>query len=162
MNMINKLQIHLFIIFIMSYLLACQSTQISYLNNKHKSNAPLTNTYWKLLKVNTIKIKITEDKREAYIQLKHDGNFKGYARCNIFNGQYTVKSNYNAQYHDLQNELYFNNVSTAKLRCIEGMKQENTILAMMDQIHHYKISGDNLLFYNKENKNIAHLIAVYF
>src|SRR5689334_6365099 len=77
---------HALIFFFLVFVLACKSSVPS------KSDATITNTYWKLTSMNGNVITTPENHREAHIILSLDeSKLKGHAGCNSIGGSYALK-----------------------------------------------------------------------
>ncbi|WP_042147400.1 MULTISPECIES: META domain-containing protein [unclassified Pseudoalteromonas] len=55
--------------------------------------------------------------------------------------------------------LRFNQINTTEKFCTKGMEQQNSIAPMLEKVNSYKISGDSLFLYNKNNDVIAKLAS---
>jgi len=135
---------------------ACQNITGPSLVQPYKSNASLTNSYWKLLEVNKQKILVNEGQKEAFIQLRKNSQLRGFTGCN------QIKARYHSDIETAKQALKFNNINTTRKSCPTHIQQEQNILSMLNTVKTYKISGDNLFLYNKSNDVIAKLAAIYF
>lgn len=138
------------------FIAGCHTIEQPQLDTEHKSNAPLINSYWKLLEVNKQTIWVNEGQREAFIQLRHKNKIKGFTGCNHITGSYSVNTT------SSQQTLRFNKINTTEKFCTEGMELQTSIAPMLQKVNSYKISGDSLFLYNKNNDVIAKLASIYF
>jgi len=156
MKSIYNYQASFFLVLCLFIISACQNVPESYLNHDRKSNASLTNSYWKLLEANNEVIIVKEGQKEAFIQLRRNSTVRGFTTCNHITARYIVKS-------DISHKtLKFNNINITKKACLKNMQQEQNILSMLTAVNSYKINADNLYLFNKDNKMIAKLAAIYF
>jgi len=107
-----------------------------------------------MLEVNKQTILVSEGQREAFIQLRKNNQLRGFSGCNQITGSYTVNTS--------QQILTFNQIHITEKSCPASMKQQNNIVSMLLKVNTYKISGDNLFLYHKDNDVIAKLAAIYF
>ena len=156
MKSIFKYDYYLLALICFLFLTGCQMIDQPQLNSEYKSNASLTNSYWKLLEVNQQTISVNEGQREAFIQLRQNKKIRGFTGCNHITGSYTVNITSSSKI------LKFNQINTTEKFCSEGMEQQNSIAPMLQKVNSYKISGDSLFLYNKNNDVIAKLASIYF
>ncbi|MBU2970095.1 META domain-containing protein [Pseudoalteromonas sp. C2R02] len=156
MKSIYKIYTYLIVVICFLSISACQSITEAKLAQSYKSNAPLINSYWKMLEVNKQTILVSEGQREAFIQLRHNNKIKGFTGCNHITGSYSVNTT------SSQQTLRFNKINTTEKFCTEGMELQTSIAPMLQKVNSYKISGDSLFLYNKNNDVIAKLASIYF
>jgi putative lipoprotein len=107
-----------------------------------------------MLEVNKQTILVSEGQREAFIQLRENHQLRGFSGCNQITGSYTVNTS--------QQTLTFNQINITDKSCPASMAMQTNIVTMLQDVSSYKISGDNLFLYHKDNHVIAKLAAIYF
>ena len=88
--------------------------------------------------------------------MRQNNKMRGFTGCNQITGSYSVNITSSPQI------LRFNKINTTEKFCTEGMEQQNSIVPMLQKVNSYKISGDSLFLYNKNNDVIAKLASIYF
>jgi heat shock protein HslJ len=117
-----------------------------------KSNAQLTETYWKLVEIFGKKVELNPGQKEAHIILKAEQNrIMGNSSCNNFHGYYEILDN---------NNIQFSKVASTRMGCLD-MEVENNMFKIFDEINRYMITGNTLVFMNKKLDTVAIFEAVY-
>lgn len=116
--------------------------------------AELTNTYWKLVKLNETDVVMAEEQtREAFLQLRDDTkSVKGFAGCNAFTGSYSVSGN----------DLSFGPLAATRKACLAGMNTEAEFLQVLEGAAYYSIHEETLTLLNEGKAPVARFEAVYF
>ncbi len=118
-----------------------------------KPDVPLTNTYWKATMLQDAQVNTPEGAREVFVQLKADGNARGFAGCNNFMGGYLAK----------EFGLRFKGMASTMMMC-QGTANtlESTMHQVLQDTFEYKIKGESLTLFNEKKEKIAQFSAVYF
>lgn len=113
---------------------------------KPRTEAELTNTYWRLYEMDGKMVETPADAREVYIKLLDNkkSQLEGYAGCNIITGQYELG----------KETLTFE--ATATLRMCDDMTMENYVFKALNDADRYQINGLNLLLYRG-----TYLLAIF-
>ncbi|MEW6996688.1 YbaY family lipoprotein [Colwelliaceae bacterium BS250] len=116
--------------------------------------ATLSNTYWKLLKLNGEAVNMSDQqKREAFIQFTDGQNIiKGFASCNNFQGSFV----------DNGNDLSFGKIAVMQMSCLKGMDVESKFLQVLELTTYYSIHQHELTLLDNNKKPIARFQAQYF
>lgn len=121
-----------------------------------KSNAPLVNTYWKIITMHGEKVTATGGKREPHLILKTTAEkpkFAATVGCNLLMGGFTAGAD----------SLTFNAPVSTRMACpppLDKMeKQLNTILLETRQ---WRTKGDTLELLDENGSRLAFFEAVYF
>jgi heat shock protein HslJ len=116
-----------------------------------KSEANLENTYWKLTLLNNQAIPHTKvNTREAYVILSQ-GNIKGNSSCNGLGGTYKLDGN----------KISFSDKGfmTTRMFCKGSVEVE--FLKALKQMYKYKLKGEYLEVFDKEDIRLARFESVY-
>jgi len=104
-------------------------------------DAPLTNTYWKLVGIGSEPYEHGTDNREPRLQFgKQEGVISGFTGCNNLTGGYAVDGD----------RLDLTEIAATQKACIEGMDVEQRFLQALRQVNCYEISGDTLQLYRDD------------
>ncbi|MEN8211587.1 MAG: META domain-containing protein [Thermodesulfobacteriota bacterium] len=115
-------------------------------------NTNLANTYWKLTALSEIPVQLGAGNKELFMVLTSDGsNLRGFSGCNNFSGQYELQ----------QTKLRFNKIVSTRKMCFERMKQEQHFLDALINTVGYKIDGENLTLYEKDEHPVARFESRY-
>ena len=110
------------------------------------NKANLTNTYWKLNELSDIPVHIENGNRQVFMELSSDEpRFHGYSGCNRFSGGYQLQ----------QEKLIFNKLLSTKMMCLNNMQLEQHFLNTLINTVSYKIVGEHLTLYAKDNRPVA-------
>jgi copper homeostasis protein (lipoprotein) len=121
---------------------------------RQRANAGLTNTYWRIDRLENLDVVTLPDRREPHILLRQsDGKrFSATVGCNSFAGSYESDGS----------KLTFGPTAATMMACpppLDG--HERRLASMLPRVHSYRISGETLLLYDAEDKVLADLTAVY-
>ncbi|MEA2111027.1 MAG: META domain-containing protein [Campylobacterota bacterium] len=140
----KKFFLYLFIMFSFNALAASEKQTVT-------PDVTLTNTYWKLVDIDTKVITRSEKLREPYFMLKEQNQLNGFTGCNRFFGSYTTQDN----------NINFSGVGMTRMMCQETMELERSFSKVIQEATHFKIQGEKLQLFNN-TKLIASFRAVYF
>ena len=110
------------------------------------NNAPLENTYWKLMTMGGDDVKSPEGAREIQFTLNADTHrVAGFSGCNNMMGAYTVE----------QNKIVFSNMGGTRMFCENTMDIEKRVHEMFSNATAWKISGKSLELIDSYGRPIA-------
>lgn len=113
---------------------------------------PLENTYWKLTRLGTVPVVVTEHQREPSLVLHADNHrVAGSGGCNRLMGSYVVEGR----------TLHFNHMASTKMACPEGMQQEQAFLDALNNTATWKIAGEHLELYDDQGTTLARFEATH-
>ena len=117
-------------------------------------DTPLTNTYWKLIKLNGEPVEMMRSQRkEAYLQLREeDQEARGFAGCNNFSGTFEANDS----------QISLTALMTTRKACVDIMSTEGQFLSVLEQATSFMIFDEALTLLNKSGESTAEFIAVYF
>ncbi|WP_435211491.1 META domain-containing protein [Luminiphilus sp. nBUS_16] len=117
-------------------------------------DTPLTNTYWKLIKLNGEPVEMMRSQRkEAYLQLREeDQEARGFAGCNNFSGTFEANDS----------QISLTALMTTRKACVDIMPAEVQFLSVLEQATSFMIFDEALTLLNKSGVSTAEFIAVYF
>lgn len=116
-------------------------------------DAPLENTYWKVLEVNGAPMPVFDEQREAHLRFTGEGKLAGRGPCNTLMGGYTLAA---------ADSLRFSGVATTRMACPVGMDEEAGLLAALQDAAAYRVRGERLELLAPDGRTLVRLIAVYF
>lgn len=124
---------------------------------EHQADVPMTNNYWKLLKLYGKKVQVTSGEREAHILLRK--GFDGAGELKVVSGCATIIGNY----HIEENTVTFraNSIEKEWPDC-KNTGMHKTFLAALDSASYWKIEGENLKIYDEMDNILAAFEAIYF
>lgn len=113
----------------------------------------LSNTYWKLVKLDGAPIVNQDNFREAYMVLHFDAmRLAGATGCNNLLGSYRVE----------KERITFNRIATTKMVCPTiQMKNERNFLAALKQVRAWSVDGATLVLSDDGNEPQAVFEAVH-
>lgn len=118
-------------------------------NKNIKPNVSLENSYFKVLTLNNQKVEVF--KKEAHIRFQKDGGVVGNLGCNNFFGEF-AKNDENIE---------FTKVASTKMIC-PNIRIEDAFAKVLSGVKTFKIKGESMSFFDKNQKEIATFKAVYF
>lgn len=122
---------------------------------KRMKNTDVVNKYWKLITLDGKKITMDEDQeREQYFILKNNGLVTGFAGCNQFNGEFTIKDGNRIKFGD--------NMSVTLKSCLNTDVDEQGFLEVFELTNNYTVDGDRLSLNVGKRAPLATFEAVYF
>lgn len=96
-------------------------------------------SYWMLLSLQGQELQDNPETNAAYIRFEEGSDeLKGYTGCNRLMGKYTHSNN----------SLQLTNLSITRAMC-PIIEQENFMMAILEKVDAYKISGDVLTLFHK-------------
>lgn len=99
------------------------------------AQAPLENTYWKLLNVRGSPVTVDGQQAEPHLILRpRDKRVAGSGGCNRIIGGYSVDGD----------RLSLSQLAGTMMMCAHGMEQERAILDMLGAVRRWRIFGDRL------------------
>lgn len=134
--------------FLSLFFVAC-SSNTNVQKEQLKPNVSLTNTYWKAISFFDKEVKVF--RKEAHIKFQKDGRVIGNLGCNNFFGQFNQNDE----------NIEFSKVASTKMMC-PNIKTEDAFAKVLSGVKTFKIKGESMSFFDKENKEIASFKAVYF
>ena len=115
------------------------------------SDRPLTNTYWKLVRLGEREVTVTEGRREPHLILHvDDRRVSGSGGCNNLNGTYTQEGA----------ALSFGPMASTKMMCAEAMEQERRFLETLGNVRSWRVDGDGLDLLDVKGNAVARFMAV--
>lgn len=149
-------------------LVGCELNNSQDTSSVQKANASLTETYWKLDKLNgKAEVMVQGQAKERHVILHSNGSrMAGFSGCNQFFGQYEhsdeSQHNQSTQYSQYKGTLQFNAVGATKMACPSMEIDEQSFLNVFAEAVTYEISEETLTFITSDNKVLATFSAVYF
>ncbi len=116
-----------------------------------KPDAPLSNTYWKLLTVDGKPAEIAEGQREAHVILRLDGKVAGSTGCNRMTGSYKTKGS----------ALTFGPIAATRMFCSGTAETERRFMAALTATRGWRTKGDSLDILDGDAGVLATFAAVY-
>jgi heat shock protein HslJ len=114
------------------------------------SIAALERTHWRLNHLGDTDISVDAQQQEAYLVLdpnKH--RVSGSGGCNRLMGSYEVNGE----------KLNFGQMAGTRMACVKGMESERAFLQALGQVSSWKITGQNLEFFDESGKTLARFDA---
>ena len=100
-----------------------------------KPDAPLTNTYWKLVGIGSEPYRHSTNAREPRLRFgKVEGGVSGFTGCNDLTGGYAIDGD----------RLEMSEIAATRKACAEGMEVEQRFLQALARVNRFEISGDSL------------------
>jgi len=111
----------------------------------------LTNTYWKLIELNGMAVKVLPQRPEPHLVLHSENRrLAGSGGCNRFQGSYTLEGE----------SLAFAQVASTMMACVDGMEQETAFFRTLESVRAWKIRGDGLELLDGSGRVVARFVAV--
>ena len=118
---------------------------------EEKPDAPLSNTYWKLLAVDGKPAEVAEGQREAHMILRLDGKVAGSTGCNRMTGSYETKGT----------ELTFGPIAATRMFCEGTAETERLYMAALAGTRGWRTKGDSLDILDGDGGLLATFAAIY-
>ena len=115
-----------------------------------KPDAPLTNTYWKLVELNGGIVTSGEGK-DLHMILKGQDQVTGYSGCNQFMGSFT----------ETRGGLSFGPIAGTRRMCESVMDQEIAFLQALENASGYEISGEDMAVRDAQGAVMLRFVATY-
>lgn len=107
---------------------------------------PLRETNWKLVQLEGKSVSAGDQQREPNLTFHTAENrITGFGGCNRFSGTYMADSR----------ALRFNGVASTQMACDRGMDTEMAFLGMLEKVRTWKITNQQLEFYDANDKVLA-------
>jgi copper homeostasis protein (lipoprotein) len=119
--------------------------------SRNLGTATLKNTFWALRYLDGKSISDYKVEKDINFLMQLDNSIKGFSGCNNFFANYTV----------FNDTLKFTKVGTTRKLCDGNMEIEQKLLGIFENIITYKIFGEYLYLYNR-NELVAKFESVYF
>jgi heat shock protein HslJ len=132
-------------------LLALFALSAAAIADEPKPDAPLANTYWKLVTAGGSPVKVSERQREAHVIFRLDGTLGGSTGCNRMSGTYMAKGH----------SLKLGPIAATRMFCAETADTERAFTAALGAATGWRIRGDDLTLLNAAGEAVATLVAVY-
>ncbi|WP_386080021.1 META domain-containing protein [Vreelandella sp. F11] len=131
----------------------CSSPAMDSQETAHRPDAPLINTYWKLVTLDNAAVVTRENFREPHLVLHQDvSRLAGATGCNNLMGSYSVE----------REHITFNQVATTKMACPAAqMKTEQAFLLALEQAVAWHMNGSALELLDDNNEPLASFEAVH-
>jgi len=118
----------------------------------HAGDAPLENTYWKLISLGDTAVQPVPNQREAHFVLHAaDRRVAGSGGCNGIGGSYRLDGD----------NLSFGQMIRTMMACATGMDTENGLLAALGKARRARVRGQQLELLDAEARPLARFEAVY-
>jgi len=115
-------------------------------------DAPLVNTYWKLVELNGRPAPLGSGEREVHMVLETNmKNVHGFSGCNRFAGEFTLKDH----------SLSFSPFAGTMMACEDGMDLEMEFLSTLANVATWSITGEFLTLRAGDETVIAKFESVY-
>jgi putative lipoprotein len=116
------------------------------------STGALENTYWKLLRLGTDSITVSDRQAEPHFML-HPGthHVTGSGGCNRFSGSYNVAGDV----------LTFGEMVSTRMACAEGMESEQRFLNALGMVNKWRITGERLELLDSGGTVLARFMSVF-
>jgi heat shock protein HslJ len=115
---------------------------------KNHDIALLSGTNWKVIEINGEAITSTM-KRKPYLKFSEDNKVSGFAGCNGFGGNYTLKN---------ASAITIDNVISTKMAC-PHLATENNLFRVFENTDNFMIKSDTLFFNDAFRHSIAKFVA---
>jgi heat shock protein HslJ len=132
--------------------MSCSTQKDNKTNSETEVNYPLAETYWKLIELNGQPVSTVENRREAFMILKKEGNsIHGNSSCNTFNGTYTLSN---------ETQLSFSKMASTMMACMD-MKIENELLEVLQRTDNFAVKGKILSLNRARMAPLAKFEAIH-
>lgn len=112
-------------------------------------DAPLTNTYWKLMKIGEDEVPAVDKNREPHLIFLDDGRVLGHTGCNTLNGQYGVQDG----------QVRFLAMGATRMACPDFRAAELAFIQALEQTRAIGVEGTSLRLMGDGNAVLAVLVA---
>lgn len=121
--------------------------------------ASLTETYWKLTKLDgkEVSMAANQQRERHFVLHSNDNRFSGFSGCNRFFGQYQYASDKAGN-----GSIGLSSLGATKMACPDVAINEQEFLSMFAEAVFYEIYEESLTLFNKDNAVLATFEAVYF
>jgi heat shock protein HslJ len=142
---------HLFILMLDVALLfiGCNSSKKAVQRElKNLDTTSLSDANWKVIEINGAPITSTM-KRKPFLKFSEDNKVSGFAGCNGFGGNYTLKNT---------SAITISNVISTKMACPD-LAIENNLFRVFENTDNFIVKGDTLFFNDAAMNSIAKFVA---
>ncbi|WP_166267711.1 META domain-containing protein [Marinobacter caseinilyticus] len=115
-----------------------------------RPDASLTNTYWKLLSVEGVDVRVVDNQREPHLIFLDDGQVRGHTGCNSLKGRYGASNG----------QLAFTAMAATRMACQDNSVETSMLIALQATTQ-AQIRGDRLILQSIAGDTLAVLGAVY-
>lgn len=115
--------------------------------------APLLNTYWKLVQLGDgPHVSAYDNQPEPHLVLEvGSGRFHGAGGCNRLRGNYSLDGRW----------LRLSAAGGTRMACVQGMRREQLLMATLAQVSSYAVQGQKLVLSDAEGRALLRFEAVY-
>jgi len=118
---------------------------------QQSDDAVLEDTGWKLVRLGTHEVPAAPPGFEPHIVLdSHTKRISGFGGCNRITGTYRLEAD----------KLTFIGMAATMMACVKGMETEDAFLKALNQVQHWKISGQQMELHDA-NGNLIAVFKVY-
>lgn len=146
--------------FALLMLLSCEASYKSGAEHENMSpTASLTNTYWKLIELNSEPVVMPQNQaRESHMVLHSENQrLAGFGMCNHFFGKFVELEQSLGK-----GTLQFNTIGATQMACPDLNHNEQAFFEVFAKKGMYKIDGETLILSDRNNEIVAKFSAVYF
>ena len=127
-----------------------QSTSQTEEATQQHNQTKLTDTYWKLVRLQGEMVPEHDEQREAHIVLKNDSlRVTGSGGCNVLNGTYELGD---------ENRISFSKMATTMMSCPD-MDTEQQFLEAFEKVEFYRVKGDTLWLNDGNEQTLTTLVS---
>lgn len=116
--------------------------------SENQDIALLSGANWKLIEVNGAAM-ASAMKRKPYLKFSEDNKVAGFAGCNGFGGNYTLKN---------ASVIIIDNVISTKMACPD-LAIENNLFRVFENTNNFIVKGDTLFLNDAAMNSIAKFVA---
>lgn len=117
-----------------------------------QSTASLQNTYWKLLRLGSAAVTVTDNHPEPHFILHPDDHrVSGSGGCNRIVGSYELEGD----------RLKFSRMAGTMRACPSGMELERAFHEALGRVAAWKITGEQLELLDSSGQPVADFVSVY-
>lgn len=111
----------------------------------------LRGSYWKLITLAGQPSVVADGQPEPHLVLDvQESRVMGSAGCNNFSGDFELNDS----------QLRFPQLASTLRACAQRMEQESAFFMALDQVRHYRLSGESLLLLDDQQRELARFQAV--
>ena len=119
------------------------------------ADASLTNTYWRIVKLEDKRLHVMQEQREPHLILRQveEPRFAATVGCNQINGRYSVSGN---------TISFGKDAASTMMACIPPLDEyEQSLLVVLANVKSWRIIGNTLEFFDESGSSRALFEAVY-
>jgi putative lipoprotein len=116
-------------------------------------DAPLTNTYWKLIRMGATPVVVADNQREPHLILRPaEKRVSGSTGCNSLAGSYTLEAD----------RLSFGRMAGTMMACADAVaEQEKAVLTALAAAQRWRIAGERLELFDAQGQSVAQFESRY-